>query len=335
MCRERGDIDTAAFLQTYADFLECHIEPWTVTTEGTVFPDVPRHFIRINPGDQETGEDPNNAVVRIANRPYGAQNEFPAKDIIDAGFLELVRYGIRRADDPIVEDSLRVVDATIKTELEEGPVWYRYNNDGYGQRDDGGPFEGWGVGRPWPLLTGERGHYELAAGRDPTAYIEALESFAHGIGLLPEQVWDADELTDHSLRRGRPTGAAMPLMWAHAEYIKLLRSVVDGQVFDLIPELSDRYWDRKECKPLEVWKPNRRPRSVSRGWLLRIQAPEPFDLVWTSDEWGNVTETPSTTTRLGIDYVDIAISDSQADPIRFTFRRDNAWEGRDYAVDVV
>ena len=335
MCRERGDSDTAAFLQTYADFLECHIEPWTVTTEGTVVPDVPRHFIRITPGNEESGEDPNNAVVHIANRPDGAQREFPAKDIIDAGFLELVRYGIRRPDDPLVEDSLRVVDATIKTELEEGPVWYRYSNDGYGQRDDGGPFEGWGVGRPWPLLTGERGHYELAAGRDPTAYIEALESFAHGVGLLPEQVWDADELPDHLLHRGRPTGAAMPLMWAHAEYIKLLRSVVDGQVFDVIPELSNRYWDRKECKPLEVWKPNRQPRSVPRGWLLRIQAPEPFDLVWTGDEWENLTETPSTTTRLGIEYVDIAISDSQADPIRFTFRWDNAWEGRDYAVDVV
>ena len=335
MCRERGDVDTAAFLQSYADFLECHIEPWTVTTEGTVLPDIPRHFIRINPGDQETGEDPNRAVVRIANRPDGAQREFSAKDIIDAGFLELVRYGIRRPDDPLVEDSLRVVDATIKTELDEGPVWYRYSNDGYGQRDDGGPFQGWGVGRPWPLLTGERGHYELAAGRNPTAYIEALESFAHGVGLLPEQVWDADELSDHFLHRGRPTGAAMPLMWAHAEYIKLLRSVVDGQVFDVIPELRNRYWERNECKPLEVWKPNRQPRSVGRGWLLRIQAPEPFDLVWTSDEWENVTETPSTTTRLGIDYIDIPISDSQADPIRFTFRWASAgWEGRDYAVDV-
>ena len=34
-----------------------------------------------------------------------------------AGFLELVRYGIRRADDPLIIDSLKVVDAVLKTDL--------------------------------------------------------------------------------------------------------------------------------------------------------------------------------------------------------------------------
>ena len=70
--------------------------------------------------------------------------------------------------DPLIEDSLRVIDALLKTDFPAGPCWRRYNHDGYGQRDDGGAFVIWGVGRPWPLLTGERGHYELAAGRDAT-----------------------------------------------------------------------------------------------------------------------------------------------------------------------
>lgn len=337
MCRERGDVDTASFLQTYADYLECHVEAWTVTNEGTVLPDVPRHFIRINPGVPATGEDPNRAVVHIANRPDGARREFAAGEIIDAGFLELVRYGIRRPDDPLIEDSLLVVDAAIKAELDEGSVWYRYNHDGYGQRDDGDAFENWGVGRPWPLLAGERGHYELAAGGDPVPFIRALESFAHGVGLLPEQVWDAEDLPERFLYRGRPTGAAMPLMWAHAEYIKLLRSVADGQVFDLIPELAERYGTRRECEPLEVWKPNRQPRSVKRGWKLRVQAPEPFDLIWTANEWGDVTETPSTPTRLDVAYVDIPTSIDQEGPLHFTFRwdGDDRWEGRNYTVEVI
>lgn len=337
MCRERGDIDTAAFLQTYADYLECHVEAWTVTTEGTLLAGVPRHFIRINPGDPASGEDPNRALVRITNRPDGAQQEFAARDIVDAGFLELVRYGIRRPDDPLIVDSLLVVDATIKAELDEGSVWYRYNHDGYGQRDDGEAFQYWGVGRPWPLLAGERGHYELAAGGDPAPFIQALESFAHGVGLLPEQVWDAEDLPDKFLHRGRPTGAAMPLMWAHAEYIKLLRSVGDGQVFDLIPELADRYGSQRKCEPLEVWKPNRQPRSVKRGWKLRVQAPGPFDLIWTANEWGEVTETPSTPTRLDVAYVDIPTSMDQVGPLRFTFRWEGGdrWEGRDYTVEVV
>jgi glucoamylase len=102
----------------------------------------------------------------IRNRSPGAQYEFPAAEIVDGGFLELVRYGLRRAGDPLIEDSLRVIDQVLKVDFPTGPCWRRYTHDGYGQHDDGGPFVGWGRGRPWPLLTGERGHYELAAGRD-------------------------------------------------------------------------------------------------------------------------------------------------------------------------
>ena len=103
-------------------------------------------------------------MVRLPNRPPGTRTEFEAREIIDAGFLELVRYGVRRADDPLIVDSLKVVDAVLKRDLPQGPGWLRYNWDGYGQRPDGGPFQGWGQGRVWPLLTGERAHYELAAG---------------------------------------------------------------------------------------------------------------------------------------------------------------------------
>ncbi len=129
----------------------------------------------------------------------------------------------------------------------------------------------------------------------------------------------------------------MPLMWAHAEYIKLLRSVVDGDVFDLIPEVAERYWSRAKCKPLEVWKPNRQPRSVKRGMTLRVQSPGSFHLVWTTNEWEETFDTRSTETRLGIEYVDIPIHADQQAPIRFTFRwvEGDRWEGRDYAIEVI
>ena len=91
--------------------------------------------------------------------------DFPARNVVDGGFLELVRYGIRRPDDPTVVATLKVIDAVLKTDTAAGPTWHRYNHDGYGQQQDGGPFTEHGVGRVWPLLTGERGHYELAAGR--------------------------------------------------------------------------------------------------------------------------------------------------------------------------
>jgi len=338
--RERGDEMTGRFLEDYADFLECHVEAWTVTTEGTVVPDVTRHFIRIHPvdiTDPHPDEDPNHSVLWIPNRAPGERAGFPAKEIVDAGFLELVRYGIRKPDDPLIMDSLRVVDALLRVETPFGPCWRRYTYDGYGQRDDGGPYEGSGRGRAWPLLTGERGHYELAAGREVKLFITAMEGFASPTGLLPEQIWDEPDRPEVHMFLGRPTGAAMPLMWAHAEYVKLLRSAYDGHVFDLIPEVAARYLrDRGACKPLEIWKPNRQVHAVERGWTLRVQAPAPFRLVWSRDDWQTVEDTPSSPTALGIAFVDIPVPPTQQAPIRFTFwwAKEGRWEGRDYQVAV-
>ena len=191
--RQKGNENDARYLEEYADFLESHLETWTVTTEGSLVPGISRHFIRIHPAnvhDAHPDENANHGILTLHNFPPGVPSSFPARDIIDAGFLELVRYGIRSPHDPLIEDSLKVVDAYLKVETPVGPCWRRYNHDGYGQRQDGKPYQGWGIGRPWPLLTGERAHYELAAGRDITSLIHALEMFAAKTGMLPEQVWD-------------------------------------------------------------------------------------------------------------------------------------------------
>src|SRR6266705_2071450 len=79
-------------------------------------------------------------------------------------------------------------------------------------------------------------------------------------GLLPEQVWNAPDLPQARMFLGRPTGSPMPLLWAHAEYIKLLRSTHDGQVFDRIPAVAERYQGRRRHQPIEVWTFNRRVR---------------------------------------------------------------------------
>jgi glucoamylase len=219
-------------------------------------------------------------------------------------------------------DSLKVVDAVLKVETPFGPSWRRYNHDGYGQREDGGPFVGWGHGGAWPLLTGERGHYELAAGHDAKPFIRAMESLASATGLLTEQVWPGPDQPQVHMFLGRPTGSAMPLMWAHAEYVKLLRSVRDGKVCDLIAEVAKRYLgDRKGRQLFEVWKFTRQARSVKRGYVLRIQAQASFRLHWSDDEWQTVKDTPSSATTLGVEFVDIPIKQGAAQqaPIRFTF----------------
>jgi glucoamylase len=338
--RDRDDPKTAQFLEEYADFLECHLEEWTVTTEGTLVPEIKQHYIRITPAsidDDCPNENPNHGRLIIKNKAPNERSDFPAKEIVDGGFLQLVRYGIRAPHDPIIVNSVKVIDAVLKVDTLFGPCWHRYNHDGYGQKEDGGSFTGCGKGRIWPLLTGERGHYELAVGGEVESYIKAMECFASNTGLLPEQSWDEPDRPEIFMFLGKPTGSAMPLMWAHAEYIKLLRSTQDGKVFDLIPEVVNRYLgDRQACKSLEIWKFNRQVSQVKRGRSLRIQTFAPFQLHWSQDNWQTVQDIDSTATSLDIHYVDISVANAQQNQIEFTFfwTQASQWENKNYQVAI-
>ena len=339
--RERGDKETAAFVEEYADYLEAHLEDWTVTTSGSLVEGTSTYYMRILPeqvGQQHPAEDKESRVLHIANRAPGEQSDFPARNVVDGGFLELVRYGIRRPDDPIILATIEVIDAVIKTDTPAGPTWHRYNHDGYGQRQDGGSFTQHGIGRVWPLLSGERGHYELAAGHSTETCLRAMENLASNTGLLPEQSWDQADRPEIYMWLGQPTGSAMPLMWAHAEYIKLLRSTSDGKVYDAIPEVAARYLGKRgKRKQLEIWKPNRKVRFMRVGEVLRVHGQAAFRLRWSSDNWKSVQDTKSTRNALHIDYVDLTDAVTLSGTcIRFTFlwTEDNHWEGQDYIVTV-
>jgi glucoamylase len=339
MARLRGRVQTAEYLEAYADFLESHLEGWTVTTHGELVPGIPRHYIRIHPADvqdPQPDEDANQGLLEVKNQPPGAPSLFPAKDIVDAGFLQLVRYGIRKPGDPLVEDTLRVIDEVLKADTPCGPCWRRYNHDGYGQRADGGPYEGWGYGHAWPVLTGERGHYELAAERDPRPYIKAMEGFATSVKLLAEQIWALPDLPKAHMFLGRPTGGAMPLVWAHGEYLELVRSAADGKVFDFIPVVADRYARKRQRPPMEIWKLNRQVRSVPAGGILRVQAAAPFRLRWTRDDWQTSSDMDSTAIETGQSYADIRVTRQQRAPIQFTFywTASEKWEDKNFQVGV-
>jgi glucoamylase len=296
----RGGVEVAEFLEEFADWIEGHLEDWTVTNDGVLLPEVKRHYMRVRP--PETGEaywceSCGTEMIRLNNRPPGTQFQFEAREIIDAGFLELVRYGIRRADDPLIVDSLKVVDAVLRRELPQGHGWLRYNFDGYGDRADGGAFCGWGQGRPWPLLTGERAHYELAAGHDISGLINSYERFATPGQMLPEQVWDDGDIPKRGLYAGKPAGSASPLVWAHAEYLKLLRSALDGTVFDRPQPVFERYCTqdgrRNARRGLEIYSLRRPIQRVNAGETLRILDAERFELVWTTDGWNSTRTAPS------------------------------------------
>jgi glucoamylase len=336
ICRAHGAEDLGKFLEEYADWIEANLDEWTATNDGVLLPSVKRHYMRIWPpaaGEPFHNDSVPEGFLNINNRGPGEQHVYDAREIIDHGFLELVRYGVRRADDPLVADSLKVVDAVLKYETPYGPCWRRYNHDGYGQKKDGGPFDTWGQGRAWPLLGGERAHYELAAGRDVKDFIHSYERFSSVGGMLPEQVWDHEDLPAEGMYEGRSAGSAQPLVWAHAEYIKLLRSVVDGHVFDRIPIVADRYavapGTRKFANQLDIFQLSRPIRTLRAGLTLRIMDAAPFSVVYTTDGWATQTTLQSHTVGFPGAYADISTSAEQAGTLIFTMH----WQASEAAED--
>jgi glucoamylase len=221
-----------------ADFWNARLEDWCVARDTPLGAHygVAAYYVRETPPDILGDDRAMQRALPVSNHSYDLK--LAASEQIATDFLQLVRLGLRRADDGLIRDTLVLVDALLKTDTPAGPVWHRYNGDGYGEHQDGCAFDGSGRGRGWPLLTGERGHYELAAGRDPLPYLYAMNAMANH-GLIPEQVWDAAPVGN--LQPGRATGSAMPLAWAHAEFIKLALSRAAGQPVDRPAAVWARY----------------------------------------------------------------------------------------------
>jgi glucoamylase len=335
--------ELASFLESYADWIEAHLDEWTTTTEGILHPDVKYHYMRIRPpaiGEPFHNDQIAPGMIHIANRSPDEKYDYEAREIIDGGFLELVRYGIRRADDPLIVDSLKVVDACLKIDTPYGTCWRRYNHDGYGQRKDGGPYLGWGQGRAWPLLAGERAHYELAAGNNIDAHITALERFSSIGGMMPEQIWDYADMPSEGLYLGRSAGSAQPLVWAHSEYVKLLRSAVDGRVFDRISAVEDRYavpaGQRTFTSQIEVFQVGRPVTRIASGLALRILDVNHFRVVWSMDNWATTTTTEAKVVGYPGCFADIPTTPNQTGTIVFTlyWPQEDRWLGRNFSVAV-
>jgi glucoamylase len=338
IAQERNQPTVASFILTYADWLAAHVEEWTVTGAGEMVEGFPRHYLRINPTDANTPDphaDPNTTMLVINN----GGGTHPARNVVGGDFLHLVRLGIRAANDPIVCDSIVVLDRLLKIELPQGPCWRRYNHDGYGQKEDGSAYDGTGTGRSWPILTGERGHYELAAGRDAKPFIAAMENFANEGGMLSEQLWDGADLPEKGLRRGQPTGAAMPLCWSHAEYLSLVRSARDGKVFDRVEPAFQRYVVQRTRHAHEMWSARHPIRHMPAGKTLRILGAADATIVWSTDAWTNSNKIDTTkVTGLDVWFADLSTAScAEGSAIEFTFfwTRAQHWEGRNYSVAVV
>ncbi|MBV9050172.1 MAG: hypothetical protein JOY58_18020, partial [Solirubrobacterales bacterium] len=254
------DSARAAIYQATADDFARNIKAWTVTTNG---PYAPSYFIRI-----AKNADPNSGdLVNLGNGSITVDQ----RTIVDAGFLELVRLGVLPASDPTVRASLRVVDQIIKRQTPNGPGFYRYgtsapgSEDGYGDcyvpdptncAPTGAPWPptDTGSGHLWPVLDGERGEYELAAGDSPfaTALLSTMARMTSGHYLEPEQVWEDPALppspygSDPAIasigfRPGAPAGSASPLTWAQAQYARLTLDLSAGHNLETPAIVTRRY----------------------------------------------------------------------------------------------
>jgi glucoamylase len=340
-----ADIDNdntlGEYLREIADCWNESIEHWTYVTNTKLARriGVEGYYVRIAPPESSDAASPLNGFVPIKNRPPGKSEE-PASQIISPDALALVRFGLRAPDDPRIVNTVKAIDALLKIDTPKGPLWHRYNEDGYGEHSDGSVFDGTGIGRAWPLMTGERAHYELAAGRPKEAerLLLSLESFANESGLIPEQIWDSPDIPDRELFLGRPSGSAMPLVWAHAEQIKLSRSLQDGLVFDLPQTSVERYQKKKVRSPIVIWRFNHKCRAISAGKNLRIELLAEAIIHWSSNEWKEVIETKTRDTGIGIHRADIPTSSLKTgEQIHFTFfwSEVNHWEGQNFSIKII
>ena len=337
-----GHSAQAQTMRDTADAWNDNIERWTYATASDLAQQlgVPGYYVRIAPPDVDGAASPTQGFVPIKNRPPGQDGE-RAYHIISPDALALVRFGLRAPGDPRILNTLRAIDALLSVQLPQGPCWYRYNGDGYGEHKDGSAFDGTGIGRPWPLLAGERAHYALAGGHrdEAEALLTVIENSTAGQSrLLPEQVWDAADLPALELFRGKPTGSACPLVWAHSEYIKLRRSIRDGKIFDQPPQTVKRYLIDKHGRQHYGWRLNNKPRTVPRNQTLRVNLLAPALVHWSIDGWKTAHDTETRDTGLGLYALDLPTASLPlGGQVVFTFywTSENRWEGKDYTVTIV
>jgi glucoamylase len=321
------------FALALADYWNAHIEDWTAVYDTALARQIGVHGYYIRNAPTEL---PRALLDVLAIKNRSQDPELTAEEQVGVDFLQLVRFGLRQPDDQLILDSVKVIDKLLKVDMPNGLSWHRYNGDGYGEHDDGAPFDGVGHGRAWPLLTGERGHYELAAGRDPLPYLEAMVAMCGPGGMLPEQVWDSAAIPARGLYPGQPSGSAMPLVWAHAEYIKLLISRQLEFPYDRPHAAWLRYFGKRPELTHAIWLPQAPIQELGAGQSLLIGYPESCIIHWGLDGWQSIQDTAAQDTGLGLHVAELDTRALRAGTIDFTIRRIDTgeWLECDYAIAV-
>lgn len=329
--QRRSETGLALYLFETADAWNAQIENWTwcAGTDRAKSAGVPGYYSRLIPAFHggRPAFEAEYPTARSSGREW-----VRGCDVVSPDIWSLVRYGLRDPHDERIAFTTAVIDAALQVKMPHGPAWHRYDQDGYGETAEGDPFREKGIGRAWPLLTGERAHYELARGRHEQAreLLATLESFACGIGLIPEQLWDADDIPEKQLRRGGPTGSARPLAWAHAEHLQLLRSIRDRRVFSCPRVVAERYVRDRTPARYTVWRPDLQTERLLPGTLLRLETPGPAQFKWSAgSQSGRSATCPSP---VGLHFVDLTIPSGDSGTLVLTQAKNDVWENESHKI---
>ena len=328
---EPGERD---YILSLADSWNERIEEWTYASDGPFCAEsqVDGYYVRLAPRASDGGLRGN---IDVRNIAHGA---ISASDLVGMEFLYYVRAGLRSAKDPRILNTLKVVEKVLRVETPSGPSYHRYNGDGYGEHADGAPFDGSGIGRLWPLLTGERGHYAVSAGEDAKPYLDAMARMTGPGGLIPEQIWDSEPIPEHGLVPGKPSGSAMPLVWAHGEFLKLLAAQTNGRPAELLDVVENRYGGKLPQAQQWHWRDNSPFTQMPGGRRLLIECREPFRLHYGFNGWHRSLNSDSQPTHFGLHGVLLTVEEIDgAGRLDFTFYfpdRD-AWQGQDFGLDFI
>jgi len=170
---------------------------------------------------------------------------------VDNSFLGLVLFGVKPWNDTVVRNSLAVGDEKLAEDTPSGRIWHRFSFDGYGETATGGDWDIFQTaarqtrGRVWPLLTGERGEYELIAGGSADPYLDTIANTANDGLMLPEQVWD--DKPPEGEESGKGTRSATPLAWTHGQFVRLAQSIDAGRPLERPAIVACRYTE--VCTP--------------------------------------------------------------------------------------
>jgi glucoamylase len=281
------------------------------------------HYVRIG--------RPGGGRITLANQPQDT-SPVDAAALVGLEFAYLPRLGLRDAADKRITDTLAIVEAMLAADTPSGRAYHRYDIDGYGEWLDGTgwPVRKFGIGRPWPLLAGERGHLDLLSGGDASVQLRAMLAMRGRGGLLPEQVWDAGSLPWQNLRPGQPTGSAMPLAWAHSELVKLAVAVATGKPVELLALVADRYHAAVPASPSWFWRDASPVLALPAGRSLVVAESRPFTLHYGFNDWSPVTISERDAEPLGLGLFGVTLTPADLDgraSLQFVRRYpDGTWE---------